>query len=170
MTTHLVKIKDASHVGVEPDGIARALSKLVARGGGEERGGDAKGDGGSVGGSGGVETGNELETGEDVAPLVGTADLDGAGTVLVEMVKVVRLEQLVGEFGKGEALVRGEAGTDAAKWIRLGFRYVTECTDLSRLSMVLTRAWMPTCCRKSSILTLSCHCRLLVTIGAGVVG
>lgn len=121
--TDLVKVEHTGHAGVKPDGIACALSKLVARGGGEERSGDAECDGGRVGcggGAGRVETGDELEAGEDVAPLVGAADLDGARAVLVEVVEVVRLQQLVRELGEREALVRGQPGTDTGTRVRGG--------------------------------------------------
>lgn len=121
--TDLVKVEHTGHARVEPDGIACALSKLVARGGGEERGGDAECDGGRVGGGGcggRVEAGDELEASEDVAPLVGAADLDGARAVLVEVVEVVRLQQLVRELGEREALVRGQPRTDAGTRVRGG--------------------------------------------------
>ena len=47
----------------------------------------------------------QVGAGDDIAPLVGTADLQHAAVTLVEFGEVVALQQAVGELGVGNALV-----------------------------------------------------------------
>lgn len=47
----------------------------------------------------------DVYAGDDVPPLVRTANLDGAAIITVEVVEVVRLEQLVCKLGEGYALL-----------------------------------------------------------------
>ena len=56
---------------------------------------------------------DEVDASGDVAPLVAAAELQPAATVAVEVIKVVRLDQLVHELGKAEAFRRREAALDA---------------------------------------------------------
>ena len=56
---------------------------------------------------------NEVNARGDVAPLVAAAELQPAAAVAVEVVKVVRLDQLVHELSKAEAFGGCEAALDA---------------------------------------------------------
>src|SRR5690606_25600073 len=48
---------------------------------------------------------DQLGSRNNIAPLGGTAHLDQAVSVLPEMVKIVPLQQLVAEFGKGKSAI-----------------------------------------------------------------
>ena len=48
---------------------------------------------------------DEVDAGEDVAPLVGPTELECTVACGVEVIEVVGLEEHVGEFGEGEALL-----------------------------------------------------------------
>lgn len=100
--TYLVEVEDARQLGVQPDGVARGLAELDAGGGGQERSSQAER--GGDGGWGAVAHAvYEGDAGEDVPPLVGAAELDRAPKMLVQIMKVVRLEELVGELCEGDA-------------------------------------------------------------------
>jgi hypothetical protein len=55
---------------------------------------------------------HQVDAGEDVPPLVGPADLQLDGLVVVEPEVVVGLEQHVGELGEGDPLLALHAGAD----------------------------------------------------------
>ena len=84
---------------VEPDIALLRLAELLAVGLGDERAGEGVGFGLSAEGAA-----NELRAGGDVAPLVRAAHLQFAVLGLVEVEKVVPLEQLVGELCEREAV------------------------------------------------------------------
>ena len=52
-----------------------------------------------------MQAASQVGAGDDIAPLVGTADLQHAAVALVEFGEVVALQQAVGELGVGNALV-----------------------------------------------------------------
>ena len=52
-----------------------------------------------------VQATGQIDTGGDVAPLVGAADLQRYAVQLVQAGKVVPLQQVVGELGKGDTLI-----------------------------------------------------------------
>lgn len=43
--------------------------------------------------------------GQDVSPLVGSTDLDGTSMGSVQLIKVVTLQELIGELGEGDTLL-----------------------------------------------------------------
>ena len=82
---------------VEPDVALLGLAELAAVALGDE----GAGEGVCLAAA---HSPDELSAGGDVAPLVGTAHLQLAALVRVQVVEVVALEQLVGEFGEREAV------------------------------------------------------------------
>jgi hypothetical protein len=82
--------------GVEPHVAAFTLAELAAVSLGHQRRGEGKGFAARL-------APDEFGAGRDVAPLVGAAHLEPHALGLIEVVKVVPLEQLVRKFGERKA-------------------------------------------------------------------
>ena len=52
-----------------------------------------------------MQAAGQVDTGGDVAPLIGAADLQGYAVQLVQAGEIIALQQVIGELGKGDALV-----------------------------------------------------------------
>ncbi|MFM1944721.1 MAG: hypothetical protein RI897_3703 [Verrucomicrobiota bacterium] len=103
----LVELVDGSFAGVEPDGAADGFAELAAIGIGDE------GEDEAVGLSAEAFTA-EVDAGGDIAPLVGSADLEFAIVVAAEDVEVEGLEQHVTELGIADTgFAVFHAGADA---------------------------------------------------------
>ena len=83
---------------VEPDVAALRLAKLPPVRLRDQRAGDCEGITDTE------DATDQLHTGGDIAPLVGATELETDILRLIEVQVVVSLEELVGEFGKGESL------------------------------------------------------------------
>ena len=93
----LIELIRAGVFAAQPDITALGLAELTAVGFGDKRTGEGVG---FVAGN----FLNELGTGGDVAPLVRTAHLEFAVLMLVQIDKIVSLQQLVGELGERHTL------------------------------------------------------------------
>ena len=96
----LIESIGSGAVAVQPDVAFLGLAELLAVGLGYQGAGQCKG---AV-----IATQlatNKFCTGGNVAPLVGTAHLQTAVLLLIEVQEVVTLQQLVCEFGKGHAIL-----------------------------------------------------------------
>ena len=60
-----------------------------------------------------AQAADQLGAGGDVAPLVGTADLEAAAVMVVQPEKIVALQNLVAELGEAHAVLGREALLDA---------------------------------------------------------
>ena len=88
-----------SIIAVEPNIAALCLAKLLAVTLCHERTSESEA-------LFAVHAAYELRTCSDIAPLVGTAKLEFAVFVLVEIVEIIALQQLVGKLGEGESVAR----------------------------------------------------------------
>ncbi|MNE74712.1 hypothetical protein D3C80_1708080 [compost metagenome] len=52
-----------------------------------------------------MQTTGQVDTGGDVTPLIGAADLQRHAVQFIQTGKVITLQQVVREFGKGDALI-----------------------------------------------------------------
>ena len=98
----------AEQVLVEPHRTLRRLAHLRAVGGGDQRAGDAEE-------LGAIDPPGQLDPVDDVAPLVGSADLQPAADPPRQLQKVVRLEDHVVELEEGQRLFAVEPQPNAVE-------------------------------------------------------
>ena len=98
----LVEPVRAEHRGVEPHGVAFGLAEFLAVGVGDDRTGhDVHIDA--------AHLVDQVEARREVAPLIGSAELEHAVEIVVQVQVVVALEHLVAELGERDALLRIKA-------------------------------------------------------------
>lgn len=104
--THLVEIKDTSDCLVQGDGVSRTLPEFLTGWCSKKRCSDCE-DIFVLAGfmSVYIQSVNQVYSRDDVAPLIGTTDLDGTGIFLVENVEVIGLQQLVCKLSERDALL-----------------------------------------------------------------
>ncbi|MNP23755.1 hypothetical protein D3C76_1164750 [compost metagenome] len=94
----LVEFVRAGFLRIEPDCATFGFTEFGAIRFGDQRNGQAED-------LVLMQTTRQVDTGRDVAPLVGTANLQGHAVQFVQAGKVITLQQVVGELGEGDALI-----------------------------------------------------------------
>ncbi len=95
----------AEAIGVEPDGALDGLAHLDARRRCHQRRGDAEG-------LARLHAADQFDAVDDVAPLLRSAELQGAAVAAVQFQEVGRLHQHVVELEEGQRLFVGQPGLD----------------------------------------------------------
>ena len=96
----LVELIRRGIAAIKPDVSALRLAELSSVRLRDQRAGDSEGIADAE------DTADKLHPGGDIAPLIGATELQANILRLIEVQVVVSLEELVGEFGKGESLDR----------------------------------------------------------------